>query len=101
MVVLKKVKASSLVEVLVASVVLVVVFTIAIFTLNSMLLSSTKNDLVLPQYIINRYSYFYPERLFEHDIPENWDLILEGNKKVVLQNLTIDHNIKRTLYVQP
>ena len=99
MVVLKKVNAGSLIEVLVASVILMIVFTLAINTLNSMLLSSRKNDLSAPQYYINKCKYLYPfMNTDDLDLTE-WNFKNTDKHQVVIENKVNRKNLKRTTRV--
>jgi len=111
MVVLKKIKASTLVETITASVIIIIVFAIASLTLNNVFASTIKNDTnqienhiqkLEYQYVNNNISIPYNE---EH---KNWEISIskveENNIGWLMfkaeNSITKKSIVKRRMYVE-
>jgi len=68
-----KTKASTLIESLVASVIIIVVFTIASLTLNNVFQSTIKNNLDRVQNRMNTLEYLYLNDKISHPYQENFE----------------------------
>lgn len=80
-----KLKASSLTEVIVATTILLVVFTIALATLNNIIISAAKKDTSVMCTEIDRLMYKYKNNQIK--VPNSY---IKGNLIVAIQN--INHN---------
>ncbi|WP_457617870.1 hypothetical protein [Lutibacter sp.] len=77
MVVLKKIKAATLIETITASVLIVIVFSIALFTLNNVFLSTIKRDTSGIENHIYQLEYRYKNKLLSIPLTEefnNWEV---------------------------
>jgi len=82
--VLKKVKASSLMEILIATVLIVVVFMIATLTINTILFSSIKKETGKIKTHLSELQYLYANNKIEipyDDSFENWSVTLYKSKE--------------------
>ena len=84
---LLKIKGSSLIETIVASVILAIVFTIASLTLNNVFKTTiTSNDTQL-RYRIDELTYFYNNKTIDLPYYEEtpaWDITFEPTEDIVL-----------------
>jgi len=81
---LKKIKGSTLIESLVASVIIIIIFTIASLTLNNVFQSSIKNNVDRVQNRINTLEYLYlNDRITYpyHEDFEDWEIQLIKSKQ--------------------
>jgi len=103
MVVLKKIKASTLMETLVATVLIIVVFMIASMTLNNLFANSIKNSTSDIDAYLNELEYLYHNEklvLPYHDAFAAWNIsivaIKDTQNNTVLMNAT-HKNTKKTI----
>lgn len=86
--VLKKIKASSLTEVLVATVIILLIFGIATTTLNNVLQGTVNKNLHLPKTTLTKLEYQYKNGLIKlpfYDEFENWEIqIQKSNDDIVI-----------------
>lgn len=84
MVVLKKIKASTLVEVIIASIIISIVFVIASMTLNNVFASTIKNDTNQVENYLHKLEYQYKNK--QISIPlnteyKNWEITITKVKE--------------------
>lgn len=80
MVVLKKIKASTLVETLTATVLIVVVFMLASMILNQLFANKIKNDTSIIDNYLNELEYYYLTDKISYPFQDEylkWDIIIE------------------------
>ncbi len=102
MVVLKKVKASSLNEVIVATVIIVLVFGIAVATLNNILMNTANKNTSSIDNRINELIYSYrneklklPYREESEDVSIDITEVLEGENRSIQFNILNKRNKKK------
>lgn len=111
MVVLKKIKASTLVETITASIIISIVFVIASLTLNNVFASTIKNDTNQIENYIHKLEYQYINDKIAipyHENFENWELSItkveENNINWVVfkaENGTTKKSVlKKRMYVE-
>ena len=108
MVVLKKIKGSTLMETLVASVLIVVVFMIASMILNNLFSNSIKNSTHAINTHFNELEYLYLNQeltLPYNDDFKSWEItikkVVQNQKRIILfdaLNSITDKSIERVLY---
>lgn len=87
MVVLKKVKASSLTEVLVATVIILLVFGIAIATLNNVLQSSVNKNTHSIKTMLTKLEYQYKNNRIKlpfYEEVDNWKIEIQKDKDAII-----------------
>lgn len=105
MVILKKVKASTLMETLVATVLIIVVFMIASMTLNNLFASSIKNDTRGIDAHLNELQYLYLNEkltLPYHDDFSSWRISIEVVEDKLSNNIVfnaINRNTNKTVEI--
>jgi len=105
MVVLKKVKASTLMETLVATVLIIVVFMIASMTLNNLFASSIKNDTRAIDTHLNELQYLYLNEkltLPYRDDFSSWRISIEVVEDKLSNNIVfnaINRNTNKTVEI--
>ncbi|MFD0963848.1 hypothetical protein [Pseudofulvibacter geojedonensis] len=95
MVVLKKIKASSLMETLVATVLIVIVFMLASLTLNNILYNSTRKETGKINVHINELHYNYIHKQIEvpyYSSFKGWKVSIEKNEEDKLLYLEAKHS---------
>ena len=111
MVVLKKVKASSLIETITASIIIIIVFTIASLTLSNVFASTIKNDTnQIDNYMYRlEYKYINNKILIPHnEAYKNWEITIfkkvENNKDWIVfeanNSKTKKSVVKKRMYVE-
>ncbi len=111
MVVLKKVKASTLVETITASIIIIIVFAIASLTLNNVFASTIKNDTNQIENYIHKLEYEYVNNNFSipyNEKHENWGISIskveENNIGWLMfkaeNSITKKSIVKRRMYVE-
>ncbi|MGV8947182.1 MAG: hypothetical protein ACOH1N_12185 [Lutibacter sp.] len=111
MVVLKKIKASTLVETITASIIIVIVFAIASLTLNNVFASTINNDTDQIENHLYKLEYQYVNHKISipyNEAYENWELNISkaeenGTNWIVfkaINTITKKVVIKRRMYVE-
>lgn len=103
MVVLKKVKASTLIETITASVIIIIVFTIALLTLNNVFSNAINNDTSEVDNHINKLQYKYENKNiiipYNEDF-NNWELVIakvEENSILWVEFKATNSKTKKTI----
>lgn len=99
MVVLKKIKASSLNEVLVATIIIVVVFGIAIATLNNVMQNVLQRNTKSIQAKLNEVVYQYPHGNFKlpySTTDGDWEISISQEKGNTYNRIVFEVTSKRT-----
>lgn len=84
MVILKKVRSATLVETMVASVIIVIVFLIASLSLNNIFLGTINSDDATLQNRINELTYFVRNEKIKipfYEVTPLWDIAIENKKE--------------------
>ena len=89
---IRKLKASTIVETLIASLIIILVFTIASLTLNNVFKAKIKNDTTLIHYRLNKLSYLLQNNklsipYFEEYI--GWDISINDSNSDPMNDLII------------
>ncbi|AOW20781.1 type IV pilus modification PilV family protein [Urechidicola croceus] len=99
----KKVKASSLVETLVATVIIVLIFAIASLTLNNVFLSSIKNNTDEINRELNKLQYQLSNEKIKvpyNDTFKDWEITIEKTTESTINFITFEathKNYKKTV----
>jgi hypothetical protein len=94
-----KVKASTLVETLVASVIIVIVFSIASLTLQNVLKNTLDNNVQKLDAHLNRVYYLYEHSKIGHDYRDsfnNWEVSIFKEEKNGFEQVTIKAQHRKT-----
>ena len=103
MVVLKKLKGSTLMETLVATILIIVVLTVASLLLNTMFMSSVKNytsdiDTYLKEL---HYQYIHKDLELPHfETFQDWDIQLDRKDSKLIQFSAIQTNTKKSVVIE-
>ncbi len=101
--VLKKIKGTTLVETIVASVVIALVFGLATMLVNSVLKTTATNDTSASNYALNKLMYQYKNKAVEVPFREEFDtfeiLAERRNTVVVFQVIKNGKPVKNQLYI--
>lgn len=99
MVVLKKIKASSLNEVLVATIIIIVVFGTSIAILNNVMQNVLQRDTKSMQAKLNEVVYQYEHNHFKlpyHTVEENWEISIVKKKEDGVNQIEFEVTSQKT-----
>lgn len=103
MVILKKIKAATLIEVLVASVIILIVFIIGSLSLNNIFVSGIKNNDALLESRLSELTYLISHEKVQipfYEETENYDIAIEKREgDIIIQSVHKPSNQERTLII--